>query len=112
MQQDQCHKGCARKWQIQNALFDVEPHANTRGDNQSGTHQRDTVQQVWSEAQKAYEADGRQVVTEIQTLSNYSRAEDYHQHYFALHPGQGYCAHVIAPKLDKFRKTCKNSLKH
>jgi peptide-methionine (S)-S-oxide reductase len=74
--------------------------------------QRDTVQRVWSEAQKAYQTEGRQVVTEIQSLSNYSRAEDYHQHYFALHPGQGYCAHVIAPKLDKFRKTFKNALKH
>ena len=74
--------------------------------------QRDTVQRVWNEAQKAYEADGRQVVTEIQTLSNYSRAEDYHQHYFALHPGQGYCAYVIAPKVEKFRKTFKNALKH
>ena len=74
--------------------------------------QRDTVQQVWNEAQKAYQTEGRQVVTEIQTLSNYSRAEDYHQHYFAQHPGQGYCAHVIAPKLEKFRKAFKNALKH
>ena len=52
--------------------------------------QRDTVQQVWSQAQKAYQTEGRQVVTEIQTLSNYSRAEDYHQQYLAKNPG-GYC---------------------
>jgi peptide-methionine (S)-S-oxide reductase len=45
------------------------------------------------------------VVTEIETLSNYSKAEAYHQHYFAQHPEQGYCAFVVAPKVEKFRKT-------
>lgn len=45
------------------------------------------------------------VVTELKPLANYSRAEDYHQHYFAQHPGQGYCAFVVAPKVEKFRKT-------
>jgi peptide-methionine (S)-S-oxide reductase len=37
--------------------------------------------------------------------TNYSKAESYHQHYFANHPGQGYCAFVVAPKVEKFRKT-------
>jgi len=45
------------------------------------------------------------IVTELTPLANYSRAEDYHQHYFAQHPGQGYCAFVVAPKVEKFRKT-------
>lgn len=45
------------------------------------------------------------VVTEVLPLANYWRAEDYHQHYFANHPGQGYCAFVVAPKVEKFRKT-------
>lgn len=45
------------------------------------------------------------VVTELKPLDNYSRAEDYHQHYFARNPGQGYCAFVVGPKVDKFRKT-------
>ena len=44
------------------------------------------------------------VVTELKALDNYSRAEDYHQHYFATHPNQGYCAFVVAPKVEKFRK--------
>ena len=43
------------------------------------------------------------VVTELLAETNYSRAEDYHQHYFANHPGQGYCTHVVAPKVAKFR---------
>ena len=50
-------------------------------------------------------ANKGRVVTEIQALANYSRAEDYHQHYFANHPGQGYCAFVVAPKVEKFRRT-------
>lgn len=45
------------------------------------------------------------VVTEIVAERNYSRAEDYHQHYFVNHPNQGYCAMVVAPKVAKFRKT-------
>lgn len=45
------------------------------------------------------------VVTELLPLANYSRAEPYHQHYFARNPGQGYCAFVVAPKLEKFKRT-------
>jgi peptide-methionine (S)-S-oxide reductase len=48
---------------------------------------------------------GGRVVTELQPEQNYSRAEDYHQHYFANHPNQGYCAFVVAPKVEKFKKT-------
>ena len=44
-------------------------------------------------------------VTELQPEQNYARAEDYHQHYFANNPNQGYCAMVVAPKVEKFRKT-------
>jgi peptide-methionine (S)-S-oxide reductase len=51
------------------------------------------------------------VVTEIVPLANYSRAEAYHQHYFAQHPGQGYCAYVVAPKVEKFRKTFAERVK-
>jgi len=47
----------------------------------------------------------RPVVTEVVRLTNYSPAEDYHQHYFAQHPERGYCAMVVAPKVQKFRKT-------
>jgi peptide-methionine (S)-S-oxide reductase len=44
-------------------------------------------------------------VTELLPEANYSRAEDYHQHYFANHPNEGYCAFVVAPKVEKFKKT-------
>ena len=48
---------------------------------------------------------GGRVVTELLPEASYSRAEDYHQHYFANHPGQGYCAFVVAPKVAKFKAT-------
>ena len=56
-------------------------------------------------------AHGGRVVTEVAREENYSRAEDYHQHYFANHPGQGYCAFVVAPKVEKFRRTFKARVK-
>ncbi|MFZ5561445.1 MAG: peptide-methionine (S)-S-oxide reductase MsrA [Pseudomonadota bacterium] len=44
------------------------------------------------------------VVTEIVTEKEpFWPAEAGHQNYYALHPGQGYCQLVIAPKLSKFR---------
>ena len=52
------------------------------------------------------ELQGR-VVTEVKALARYSRAEAYHQHYFAQHPGQGYCAFVVAPKVEKFKRAFK-----
>ena len=44
-------------------------------------------------------------VTEVVPEQNYTRAEEYHQHYFANQPNQGYCAMVVAPKVQKFKKT-------
>lgn len=70
--------------------------------------QRAVAQQVLDEAQAAY---GGRVVTELMPLQNYSRAENYHQHFFGKNPGQGYCAAVVAPKVEKFRKTFKSHLK-
>ena len=64
--------------------------------------QRAVAQAVLDEAQAAH---GGRVVTELESLANYWRAEDYHQHYFAQHPHQGYCAFVVAPKVQKFRET-------
>ncbi len=51
------------------------------------------------------------LVTELLPVADYSRAEDYHQHYYANHPTQGYCAMVAAPKIEKFRKTFASRVK-
>jgi peptide-methionine (S)-S-oxide reductase len=75
----------------------------------SGIYWHDEAQvavarEVLDEANRAHR--GR-VVTELVPVTNYSRAEDYHQHYFANHPDAGYCAFVVAPKVEKFRRTFK-----
>ncbi|SMO58364.1 peptide-methionine (S)-S-oxide reductase [Fodinibius sediminis] len=51
------------------------------------------------------------IVTEIEPLTNYSEAENYHQNYYANNPNAGYCTVVIAPKLKKFRKEFSHMLK-
>jgi len=44
------------------------------------------------------------IVTEVVPFTNFYPAEDYHRDYYRRHPDQAYCAAVIAPKLEKFRK--------
>ena len=46
-----------------------------------------------------------EIVTQVVPATNYFRAEDYHQEYFRHNPAQGYCMFVVAPKVEKFRKT-------
>ena len=48
---------------------------------------------------------GKPIVTEVLPLAHYFPAEAYHQDYFENNPNQGYCAFVVGPKVDKFRKT-------
>ena len=69
--------------------------------------QKPVIEQVLAEANAAL---GGRVVTEVLPVANYSPAEAYHQHYFAQHPNQGYCAAVIGPKVEKFRKVFKERL--
>lgn len=60
-----------------------------------------TEQEVWPDP----------IVTEIEPLSNYFQAEDYHQDYFSNNPENVYCNMVVAPKLAKFKKTFASRLK-
>ncbi len=70
--------------------------------------QRPVIDAVLAEVDRA---TGGRVVTEVARVDNYWRAEDYHQHYFANHPGQGYCAAVVAPKVAKFRQTFRSRVR-
>ena len=51
------------------------------------------------------------IVTEIVPFKVFYKAEDYHQDYFANNPNQPYCAMVVAPKLQKFKKAFAAKLK-
>ena len=70
---------------------------------------RDVAQQVLSEVNAAL--SGR-VVTELENLHHFTEAEAYHHDYFERHPQQGYCAFVVAPKVQKFVQTFANWVKH
>jgi peptide-methionine (S)-S-oxide reductase len=51
------------------------------------------------------------VVTQIEPLDTFYRAEEYHQEYFRKNPNAGYCRAVVAPKVSKFRKKYRDRLK-
>jgi peptide-methionine (S)-S-oxide reductase len=44
------------------------------------------------------------IVTEVTPASTFYPAEDYHQEYFRNNPRQPYCAYIVAPKVQKFRR--------
>ncbi len=55
---------------------------------------------------------GERVVTTIEPAATWYPAEDYHQDYFAREGATNpYCAAVVAPKLQKFRKSFQARLK-
>jgi len=63
--------------------------------------QAKTAREIISEMAPAF-AD--EIVTEIKPFEVFYAAEDYHQNYYQHNPDQGYCAAVISPKLEKFRR--------
>jgi peptide-methionine (S)-S-oxide reductase len=96
-----------------------DPTTLNRQGNDAGTQYRSGIyvnneadrvvaQAVLDEANAAL--SGR-VVTELKTLQNFTPAEAYHQDYFEQHPDQGYCAFVVAPKVQKFMQTFANRVK-
>lgn len=62
--------------------------------------QQATARKVMAEMANVWNAP---IVTELAPAPAFYRAEAYHQDYFSHHPLQGYCAFVVAPKIDKFR---------
>ena len=98
-----------------------DPTQLNRQGNDSGTQyrsviffhdekQRATAERIKQEldASGAWDAP---IVTEISPAPRFWKAEDYHQNYFRDNPTQGYCTYVVRPKLEKFRKVFKDSLK-
>jgi peptide-methionine (S)-S-oxide reductase len=63
--------------------------------------QREQAEAALSAAQSLWP---NPIVTEITAMPEFYPAEDYHQEYFRMNPGQGYCQVIIAPKVAKFRK--------
>jgi methionine-S-sulfoxide reductase len=51
------------------------------------------------------------IVTTVEPLKKFYKAEDYHQNYYANNKNQPYCQMVIQPKMEKFEKLFKSRLK-
>ena len=65
--------------------------------------QREVAERTIAEltAEKIWDAP---IVTEVVPLTEFYKAEEYHQDYFERNPNQPYCVAVVAPKVAKFRK--------
>jgi peptide-methionine (S)-S-oxide reductase len=64
--------------------------------------QKRIAEGIIAEAQPSYDGE---IVTQVVPATDYYRAETYHQEYFRHNAAQGYCMFVVAPKVQKFRKT-------
>ena len=51
------------------------------------------------------------IVTTLEPLTVFYKAEDYHQDYYNNNKNEGYCRMVIQPKIEKFEKIFKDRLK-
>jgi peptide-methionine (S)-S-oxide reductase len=91
-----------------------DPTTLNRQGNDAGTQYRSVIFYHSPEQKKIAEDVVRELreekafedplVTTIEPAPEFYPAEDYHQEYFENHPYQPYCAFVVAPKVQKFRK--------
>lgn len=98
-----------------------DPTQLNRQGNDVGTQYRSAIFYHTDEQRKIAEsykqklndemAFGKPVVTQIAPFTKFYKAEDYHQNYYNQNGGQPYCAFVIAPKLEKFKKVFKDKIK-
>jgi len=65
-----------------------------------GEIQKGVAERSKNEAQKMFDDP---VVTEIQPLKEFYKAENYHQDYYKNNPNAPYCTFVIRPKLKKLK---------
>lgn len=107
------------------ALLDIffhvhDPTQLNRQGNDVGTQYRSAIFPHSPEQEEAARAaiarvqddHARPVVTTIEPLGTWYPAEDYHQEYFVREGNANpYCMAVVAPKLQKFRKSYANRLK-
>ncbi len=76
----------------------------------SNAEQKAAIEQAIRDTAASGEWHGT-IVTQVQPLTVFYKAENYHQEYFKLHGEQPYCQLVVAPKVAKFRKKFHDYLK-
>ena len=76
------------------------------------TNEQKQLAERYKEQLTAAEVFDEPIVTEITPASVFYVAENYHQNYYNLNGDAPYCAFVIKPKVDKFKKVFKEKLKN
>lgn len=105
---------------ILDAFFTLhDPRQLNRQGNDIGTQYRSAMFPADDEQRARFEAardraaetwDGG-IVTTMEPLGDFYRAEEYHQDFFAKNPGQGYCLAVAVPKVNKVRRAFSEYIK-
>lgn len=102
-----------------NVFFGMhDPTTLNRQGNDIGTQYRSVIF-YYDDAQKTnaedmiatLKAEGLNVVTQLDPVPTYYKAEEHHQNFFAKNPTQGYCNFAIPPKLNKLRQKFQTLLK-
>jgi peptide-methionine (S)-S-oxide reductase len=98
-----------------------DPTQLDRQGNDMGRQYRSSIFYADDEQKRVAEAYIRQlndarvfnspIATTLEPLTAFYVAEDYHQNYAALNPGQPYIAYVAQPKVDKLRENFADRLK-
>jgi peptide-methionine (S)-S-oxide reductase len=98
-----------------------DPTTLNRQGNDLGTQYRSAIfyhtpeqKQVAEGKVKEWNAKGAfsaPIVTQIEPLVQFHKAEGYHQGYFRGNPSQPYCQYVVSPKVAKVRKAFAHRLK-
>jgi len=70
--------------------------------------EKQIIQNCLKESQVNFD---KPIVTEVKPVSEFYKAEDYHQNYFRNNPEQSYCNAVISPKIKKFEIKFAEKLK-
>lgn len=95
-----------------------DPTTLNRQGNDVGTQYRSVIYYLNDEQQQQAQsqidqlkAQGIEIVTELSPAPTFFPAEEYHQHFFAKNPSQGYCNFSIPPKLMKLRSKFQDLIK-
>jgi peptide-methionine (S)-S-oxide reductase len=73
-------------------------------------HQKEVAEKYKAELDRSGAFSGP-IVTTLEPMKTFYKAEDYHQNYYNENGNQPYCQFVIRPKIEKFEKVFKSKMK-
>lgn len=90
-----------------------DPTTKDRQGNDVGTQYRSVIfyEDQKEIIEKFIKDLGIPAVTELEPVTTFYEAENYHHDYFAQNPGNPYCQVIINPKLEKVQEKFANLLK-